>query len=526
MSARVADVPVAGRDAGLVGERARLDGGSSSWGSLGVICLGYFVASLAQGPVAAILPSLAAVFEVSVGAAGWIMNVYFLLLVGLVLTMGRLGDAVGHARIFGTGVAISAVGLLLCGLATSFPLLLVGRGVQGIGSAMVLGTSLALLAATVQAERRGRAIGLLTMTASIATLAGTWLATWSVAHADWRLSFLLPVPLGVVGAILGVRVLRPERDDDDALSAAHAASAAGPARRVDWLGAVLLFATLSAATLSISHLHGGEETFQEGGFYHVGMHVLTLALLAVFIRAEQHAEKRGLAPLLSFRLLRDRRFSSGVLANGIAHTSMLATGFLLPFLVERARGWAPADTGLLIVTQQAVGVGASLALGYWYDRARSPVLGVLMMGSIAGGMVILSVWGGTLPFWALVAVACILAAGSSGFSTVNNTAVMSLAPADGRGFASGLLETTRHFGHTIGVGLTSSFLAGAVAGAATPSAASYLDGFAQGALAMGLIALLGVGALLVPGRTDGARGAHLRSGDVAPLAVSRRRPER
>src|SRR5438093_3565676 len=85
-----------------------------SWATLLTVCLGYFMGSWAMGPIAAILPTISRELDVSVTVVGWTMNVYFLMLVGLLLVMGRLGDLYGHGRVFGLGIAIFTVGLTVC----------------------------------------------------------------------------------------------------------------------------------------------------------------------------------------------------------------------------------------------------------------------------------------------------------------------------------------------------------------------------------------------------------------------------
>jgi hypothetical protein len=295
-------------------------------------------------------------------------------------------------------------------------------------------------------------------------------------------------------------------------------------RRIDWAGAILLFATLTAAMLGVNHLHEGGETFEAGAPYHVGMHLLALGLLVAFLKVEQRAE----SPLLGFKLLRNVEFSSAIVGNGVAHMSMLATSFLLPFLLERGRDLTPADTRQLLMLQQLAMVGCSLTLGYLYDRSRSPLFAAGMMASIAGGLGLYGLIGGSLPFVALVGIAVMVGGSLGGFTTVNNTAIMGLAPEREHGFAAGLVETTRQFGHAVGVSLSSSFMAAALAEALAPTPELYVAGFQQAALAMALVAATGVVALLYPQlmsafgrppvRPRGAAGGDLARRRVRPVA--------
>lgn len=446
--------------------------------ALATACLGYFMAAWAMAPVSSILPSVADSLAVSVSAIGWVMNGYFLLLVGVVLLMGRLGDVFGHGRVFTLGVGLCTVAGLLCGLSNSYASLLAARAAQGIGSAMIFGTSLAIIAAAIPARRQGQAIGLLTVASSAAALFGVWIATWSVQHLSWHWAFILPTPIGLLGTALGLRLRLPPAQPSS--------------RHLDWPGAVLLFATLVTAMLGLNHLHEGAETFEAGAHYHLGMHVLMLIFLMAFLKVEQRSE----SPLLNLALIRSVRFSAAVTGNGIAHMSMLATGFLMPFLLERGQGLTPGDTGLLLMSQQLAMVVCALGLGYLYDRTRSAFLGAAVMAVITAGLVALGLFGGGLSYGLLLLITVLMGAALGGFTTVNNTEIMSLAPRQQHGFAAGLIETTRQLGHSIGVSLSSSFVGAALADAARPRSAAYVEGFEQATFAMGLVAVAGVAALL------------------------------
>jgi len=207
-------------------------------------------------------------------------------------------------------------------------------------------------------------------------------------------------------------------------------------------------------------------------------------------------------------MLRDTRFASGIFANGIAHMSMLASSFLLPFLIERGRGLGPTETGLLILMIQVTMIACSLGAGLIYDRLRTPVLGWGTLAAICAGLTTLGLVGASLPYWSLLGIGMLLGGGLGGFTTVNNTAVMSHAGAGKRGFASGMVETTRQFGHSVGVTLSSTIMAGALVGVPTESLpAAYASGFQQAALLMGGFAGLALLAALVPhvGRSGGSR---------------------
>jgi MFS family permease len=160
----------------------------------------------------------------------------------------------------------------------------------------------------------------------------------------------------------------------------------------------------------------------------------------------------------------------------------------------------------MMIVMQITMVSCSLLGGYLYDRFRSPVFAWVTLASIAGGLTALGLAGGTLPYWGLLAIGVFLGGGLGGFTTVNNTAVMGHAGDGKRGFASGMVETTRQLGHSVGVTLSSTIMAGALVGASPAELpGAYASGFQQATLLMGGFTALGLLSALTPyiGRTGG-----------------------
>lgn len=451
------------------------------WYCLTTVSLGYLLVSWGMAPVSSILPTISADLRIDVSAAGWIMNAYFLLLVGAVLVTGRIGDVVGHRYVFAGGVAVFGLAGVAAGLAGSYEPLILARSVQGIGSAMVFGTSLALVSEVVPAARRGLAIGILTTSAGLAGLVGVMFSVYAAVHLSWHWAFYVMGPVAALTFLMALRL--------------PLGKTSGNRQQIDWLGAILLFAGLTVGMLSLNHFHEGEQSFQEGAYYHVSMHAVAAAILAVFVWVELRVPQ----PLLLLGMLRDPRFASGIFANGIAHMSMLASSFLIPFLLERGRGLNPSDTGQMMLVMQLTMVTCSLLSGYLYDKFRTPLFAWGTLASISAGLTTLGLVGGSLPFWALLGIAVFLGGGLGGFTTVNNTAVMGLAGDGKRGFASGMVETTRQLGHSVGVTLSSTIMAGALVGVQPADLpAAYASGFQQATLMMGTFTALGLLSALVP----------------------------
>ena len=495
---------------------ARASNAGSTWAALGAVGLGYLLVSWGLGPITAILPNVAADASLravqalegaetgrDLAAAGWVMNAYFLLVVASVLIVGRLGDLLGHRRVFSTGVAIFGLGALASALAPGLPSLVAARALQGLGAAMVYGTSLALVAEALPGTRRGLAVGVVTMSASVAGFLGVAFSAYAVEHLSWRWAFWIQVPLALLALAATSRL--PARPSSERVSEVL--------RRLDWRGGLLLFGALGVGALSLDHVHQGEQSFGAGAHYHLPMHALALVLVLAFVRVESVVAN----PLLRLRMLRDGRFAASVFANGIAHMSMLSAAFVIPFLLERGQGLGPSATRDTLVVMQAATVVCSVGAGWLYDRRPSPALQWLTFGAIAGGLLAYGLVCGSLPYGLFMLTAAVLGAGQGAFSTVNNTAVIAAADPAERGSAAGMLETTRHLGHSLGVSLSGGVLESLVVGAAVADlAGADQEGFEQSSLAMAALAGLAVAAIFWSERRPARAARHARPASRRP----------
>jgi len=444
--------------------------------SLLAVALGNFMVQMAMMPVSTILPTVAAEFGVELGAVSWVMSAYLLVLTGWLLAAGRLGDQFGHRRVYLVGIAAYTVAGTLCGFAQSPLQLVVLRGLQAIGGALMLGNGLAIVVRSFPARQHGRAIAVAMMAASLGSTVGVVISGAALQYLTWRWVFFALAPLGAVALVAtrnaGEAPVRPR------------------ARRIDWLGGLLLFLTLTAISLSMTHLHGGEESFEAGWPYHTTMQVLALLFLGAFVVAERRAAE----PMVLFQYFRHGRFSFPLLAHAILHMTMMGTIFLAPFAIEHGLLLVPLYTAAFLVVKQLFTVGMAPVSGWLYDRTRSPLIAPLAMLGIATGLTLLGLKADHLDFFTLVAIGVPLAGFVGLFMTANNTAIMTALPDDLKGFASGMLETARQFGHGMAVPVVSAVMTAAVL-RDTPSvgpAAAHLIGYQQAVLLMAGFCFCGV----------------------------------
>ena len=482
------------------------------WMALITVALGYFAVQLAMTSVPPILPTLTRLFEADVSLVSWVMTAYFLTVTSSMLMTGRLGDLMGYPQVFAWGMAVYTLATMACGLAQSMGQLIVLRGVQGIGGAMVFGNSLAIVTSAFPASQRGRAVGALVTVSSLGAMLGTVLGTLSVQYATWRWSFYLVLPIGGVGAVLAFALGRAYRPS--------LAGAASHGKRFDVLGGVLAFAALTTLLLGVSHLHSGEPSFSAGGVYHLTLLTLSVyCLIALLI-----AERRAANPLLPLQHFRDHVFSSAIASNGILHMTMLGIFFLTPFFMERGLHLSTTHVAILLTSQQFYNVMTSYLGGWLHDKTHAPWIRPVGMGLICLGFFTLSLTAPLLTFATYMLVAIPIGLGMGTFMSVNNTVIMSAVPGNLRGFASGMLETTRQGGHMLAVPLVSSIMTG-VAGVTLTAQADptlYIRGFQAACMVVGCIGLIALALAFVP---EGRKSRQFKRAAPVRLADSTK-PER
>lgn len=435
----------------------------------------YMLVQLSSLPVALSLPTLADYFNTGVDDTAWIVIIYLAMLGSFVMLAARLGDRFGHARLFFIGIVLTTVGSILIAVSQDLLQIVIWRGVTGLGSALVMGNSNAILAANFEPEERGRAFAVPIIGSRFGTLLGLAAFGLMLQYLSWRFVFLTFVPLGLLAIAASIPMLRHR-------SAPRTADAFGP---IDWLGGVTLVVAAVVLILSGSHLHGGEESYvsSDALSYHVPMHILFIGLVVVFV----FMERRVVNPVVDMSHFKTKPFSLALTSNVTYHFSMLATMTLMPILVEEGFGKPPIYVTFVLFPSQLLGLFMPMVAGWVYDRYRPPLLRPLTMLLIAGGFLVLSFSAAQVSFWALPLLMLPISVGTNMFNPVNNATVMNSLPLEHRGAASGMLETTRELGHALGATAAASVLAlalpagiGLLSGAAAQG--YYREGFQMSSL--------------------------------------------
>ena len=462
--------------------------------ALFAVAIANLLVMMALAPASVVLPSIAADLETGFAMASWTITSFLLTLVALLLTAGRLGDLFGHRKVFLWGTLIYTASGTLAGFSQDILQLILLRALQGVGTALISGNSLAILAQVFAPEERGKAVGVAGMSASLGALIGILVGSLLAQYLSWRWLFFLVLPLGALSikSAIDLRVSFQPIEKP----------------RIDVKGGVLLALALVMFTLALTtHLHGGEPTFTQGWPFHASMLgasvLLGLGFLLVEVRIPQ--------PMMELHHLRHSLFSTSVGANGIMHMTMMASTFLVPFLVERGLGLTPIYTAGMMITTQVANIGAAPFSGWLFDKTGWRFMPAAAMACLSGCLILLGALAGSLPYWGFLVIGLLLGLGLGFFMTPNNTVIMGALPATHRGFAAGMLETSRQLGHSLGVSASSAVLA-LVLVTTLPvmgERAAYVLGFQQATLAAGAVAFLGMLLAVASSRASPARETEL-----------------
>jgi EmrB/QacA subfamily drug resistance transporter len=349
---------------------------SSKYWVLGATILGSSMEFIDGTVVNVALPNLQSSLGATGAQAQWVVEAYALFISSLLLIGGSLGDRFGLRRTFLCGVVLFACASIWCGAAPGIEQLLIARCFQGIGGALLVPNSLALLSAYFQGTARGRAIGTWSGFASIMTAFGPVLGGWMVQHGSWRTVFFLNVPIALVTAWI---ILTKTRNRETRVNVMG----------LDLPGALLATTGLSCVTFGLLELSSQRIESRICG-------AIGLLLLMLFVPAE----KRASSPLVAMELFRNRNFTGANLLTLFLYGALSATLFYLPLNLIQAQHYSPTQAGAATLPMVLLMFLLSRWAGGLVERygARRPlIIGPLVA---AGGLVLLALPGVGGSYWA------------------------------------------------------------------------------------------------------------------------------
>ena len=404
------------------------------WTALSVTTVGALLASVQGSALLIALPNILTELHATFFTIMWVLIGYLLITTVLTPVIGRLADIWGRKRLYNSGFALFALGSLVGGLAQPQfhgADLIVGRIIQGVGGALLVTNSTAIVADAFRKGQVGLGLGVNQIAGAagflVGPIIGGLLTEWS-----WRWVFLFNVPFAIFGALWGIwRLREPVR------LARH--------QHIDWYGSAALTIGLTGVLLALS-LFAFPMFGQTANMVILAVGVVSLVLFGLI-------EPRIKEPIVQLRLFRDRLFAlanlSGLL-NGVARGAVL---FLLIFFLQGPYGQNPLAAGLLLIPFGAAFMVVGPLSGRLSDRVGSRVLAPLGLGISSLALLGLSTIGPSTPYWMLAVFMVLMGGGSGLFVSPNTNAIMSSVTPQTRGAAAGILAMLNNTGSMLSIAI-------------------------------------------------------------------------
>jgi EmrB/QacA subfamily drug resistance transporter len=426
------------------------------WLPLVAICTGTFMLLIDVTIVNVALPDMATDLGTSFSQLQWVVDIYALALAALVLGAGSLADLFGRKRLYLIGLVLFALASLASGLAPDAGFLIVARGLQGIGGAVMFATTIALINTSYEGRDRGTAFGVWGAVVGASAALGPILGG-ALTELSWRWIFFVNLPVCVLAVLLTV-------------SAVHEARQPG-APRPDVLGIALF--TLGAGGVVFGLVRAATDGWGRPGTW--GPIAGGLVVLAAWVAVEL----RSPAPMLDVRLFRSRSFSGIMLGALVLNGAAFAELIYASLWLQSIGGLSPLQAGCVFIPQSAVSFGvAALAGRALQTRPPRFVLGsgLLLIG--VGGL-LLALVDADSTWRVLVAGLAVLGAGVGIANPTLASAALASVPRERSGMASGAVNTARQLGFALGVAVLGSVFTARAAAVLTDAGAPDASGSAS-----------------------------------------------
>jgi EmrB/QacA subfamily drug resistance transporter len=385
---------------------------------LAAVVLGSCMAFIDGTVVNVALPAIQRSFHSSLAAMQWVVNGYTLMLGALILIGGSLGDHLGRRKVFLTGVVIFAGSSMLCGIAPTAPILIAARFLQGLGGALLVPGSLAIITAAFPEKERAKAIGVWAAGSAISTAIGPVLGGWLVDHVSWRAAFYINVPIAVATIFLSLAGV-PESKDPQA------------SPHIDWQSAVLIALSLGGMTYGLIQAPDSGWASPDVA----GSLIAAAVLLAVFIWRQYKVKD----PMVPPNLFKSKTFTG---ANGLIlllYGALAGALFFLPFRMIQVQGYSATAAGASFLPFTFLMGGFSRWAGGLVAKFGSKLPLVVGPLIVAVGFILLGIAPTRGTYWTTFFPGImVLGAGMTITVAPLTTTVMSAHPSDKSGVSSGI----------------------------------------------------------------------------------------
>jgi EmrB/QacA subfamily drug resistance transporter len=375
------------------------------------------------------IPAIGLQFGSGTLMLNWVITSYLLASVAFLVPFGKLADIQGRKKIFIAGITVFSIASALCGLAWSTEMLIMGRALQGMGSAMIFGTSMAMLTSVFPLQERGRVLGIYGASVYVGGTLGPVLGGALTHNLGWQSIFFLSALIGFAVTSLTLSKLKGEWS-----------GAAG--ERYDLLGAVLYAVGLVVLIYGITTLATSDWSW----------YILTLGIIILIFFARH--ELRIPHPVLQLRLFaHNAAFAFSNLAALINYCAISAVGYLMSLFLQVSLGYNSQVAGFILLAQPAIMALVSPSAGRLSDKIEPRIVASIGMGLSTLGLFILIFVNPQMPVALVMVTLVLVGLGAALFASPNNNAVLSAVPKQFLGVASSTLGTARLIGQVMSMAL-------------------------------------------------------------------------
>ena len=445
------------------------------WWTLVAVGLATFMTYLDNNVTNVALPTIQRDLHLSVAGLEWVVSSYILVFASLLLAGGRLADVFGRRRLFVTGLVIFTLASLGAGLAGSGAVLIAARLVQGLGAALMVPTTLAIIVATFDDRReRTQAIGVWAAIGALALAVGPLIGGLISQHLHWGWIFLINVPVGAITLALGLFAIAESRDTS-------------AARRLDLPG--LAASVVALFSLTYGLIEGHDKGWTSGTI------LGAFALAAVAGAAFLFIESRSRQPMVPLSMFRSRVFSGGIGTTMVWAFGIFGIYFFTSLYLQDVVGFSPTKAGLAFVPMALCVAAFSPISGPL--AARFGVYRIVSFGLVLNAIGLFLFWrlGQHTSFGALMPGFVLFGAGSGLMNAPLTNAALGAVPQERAGMASALLNNSRELAGLLGITVIGAVLRsqqGVALSHGVPAPSAYLDGYHAGLVVTIALILAGV----------------------------------
>ena len=428
------------------------------WWTVASVSFALFMIMLDNTVVNVALPAIERDLEIDVSQLEWVVTGYALSFAVLMLTGGKLADMYGRRRIFLVGLLVFTVSSLFCGLAGTADVLIAARVVQGAGAALMMPATLSIITATFAPEERGAALGIWAGVSAMALAIGPLVGGLITEHISWNWIFYVNVPIGIVGIAAGRVIIRESKDTSHE-------------QRLDVPG--LLTSGIGLFALVYALIEGNAKGWTSPVI--LGLFALAAVMGVTFVLLELHQR----LPMFDVKLFRNPTFAGANIVALLVALAMFGVFFFISLFMQNILGYSAVRAGAAFLPMTLLIIVVAPLAGKASDRVGSRWLMTVGLTLVGASLLVFAQLQPDSGYWSLLPAMILGGVGMASTMTPMTAAALSSVPVDKAGVGSGMLNTFRQVGGSLGIAVMGAILASGSA-SALADGATRVEGFMNG----------------------------------------------